>query len=1219
MTLIVHRSNRIDSLREALARVQSESASPDPFEPTTVVVGSQGMARWLRYEFATHEGAATRMEFPFSAQALDGAIRWLTAPSREALGPYFWSPSTEGSDRGWSKKQLVSGVVRLIRAQVSTEDFDRVRRYLEATQPGGAAASETTDDAAVVQARELTFAGQVADVLDRLLHDRHRIALAWARDPATAPPEHRWLAALLRGLGVHEDPTSPAGLLEACEGLKAPPPWASTTTICIFGLSTLGAGDRARVRAIAQHIDTHLFLTVPSDIWWQHIHSKSEQLAALHDVASYEQYATLTREYESQNPLLASLGMPSRDVQFWLEDVGYEGDAVDSLDPMERGATWLHAVQSWIRGAGTREELVELLADMKPLDVDPAEDGTRDNSLGFHATFGPMRQCEVLRDLLLERFEADHTLEPRHVLVMTPDVDTYGPLVSAVFARTGIAVAADRREGEEPRRLPALPVSVSDRGLTQTNAVAEVMLQVIRVCGERVTGGAVLELCGLEPVRRRFGLEHEDLETLRQLVVDSNMRWAFDARDRARFDQPALDSHTLRFGLERLAFGALMPDETMHVSMEAGAAGDDGLGEDVVGAPIRTPGQLRCAGVLAQVVSLLADFTAQCSTPTAASGWQRRLEAMLAAFTETTEDAAWLSREVLDRLASFAEELDAEGEDALSLSRDAVHQWLKSDFEIPQRGDRAITGAITVCALQPMRSVPFRVVALLGMDDGTFPRGGVAKTWDPFGERMPGERDNREIDRHLLLEAVLSARDHLMVLWSGFNVRSGDRLPAAVPVEEIREVLAEAWAESQTGEADGAAAGDAPRLVRAHPLQPWGLGTNVGANPKVFDARFFQAAKMLEALRVGERPRESSGLAVIEDGAGVLSPEANPPQSISLGELARGLQNPQKLYLSGRLGIYFGKEREATGGREPLELESLELWSLKDEALEMLGRVSAETGPEGRLEEVVDRLYGKLYGEGRLPLAAGGRALLRRECEALVRLQEAREATRGVVEGEGVGISIDAGDLRVVGTLQELRTLQAAAGQRFLHSTTAASSITNVHRQLMGWVTLLAGRASGLDLDVELLGPPPPRSKTSYGQVGLSAPELDASSARAHLVELARLWMRLRHEPLPLFGRTSLAVATALHAEQLEEEAAGRGAPSSALEAAARNAMHGGFRGRGDLDDPYTHALFRGIDIEDAAAREGENSLRGLAATLWFPLMNATVERKTFEETWRGR
>ena len=225
----------------------------------------------------------------------------------------------------------------------------------------------------------------------------------------------------------------------------------------------------------------------------------------------------------------------------------------------------------------------------------------------------------------------------------------------------------------------------------------------------------------------------------------------------------------------------------------------------------------------------------------------------------------------------------------------------------------------------------------------------------------------------------------------------------------------------------------------------------------------------------------------------------------------------------------------------------------------------------------------------------------------------------GEEDDEAIGISIDAGDLRIVGTLRDLRRLQTPAGERFLHTTCAASSITNVRRRLVAWVTLLAGRASGLDLDVELLGPPPARSKLPYGQVGLSAPELDAASARARLVALARLWIRLRCEPLPLFAMTSQKIATALHNEGAQVDAAGHGTPSSALVAAASKGLNGGFKGRGDLDDPYTAALFGGVDIEDLMEREGPDSVRGLAAAVWLPFLQTVVERGVFEETWRGR
>ena len=181
----------------------------------------------------------------------------------------------------------------------------------------------------------------------------------------------------------------------------------------------------------------------------------------------------------------------------------------------------------------------------------------------------------------------------------------------------------------------------------------------------------------------------------------------------------------------------------------------------------------------------------------------------------------------------------------------------------------------------------------------------------------------------------------------------------------------------------------------------------------------------------------------------------------------------------------------------------------------------------------------------------------------------------------------------------------------------SASSVNNVRRRLTAWLTLLAGRASGLELEVELLGAPSSRSNDPYGQFGLSTPTLDADAARAQLVALARLWMRLRSEPLPLFEHTSLNVATVLHEEEVEVDAAAAGEPSSASYAAAREGMHGGYSGRADLHDPYTAAVFHAYDIEHGLAQEGNDSVRGLAARLWLPLLKAVEDRESFEGRWR--
>ncbi len=153
------------------------------------------------------------------------------------------------------------------------------------------------------------------------------------------------------------------------------------------------------------------------------------------------------------------------------------------------------------------------------------------------------------------------------------------------------------------------------------------------------------------------------------------------------------------------------------------------------------------------------------------------LRKLLDDFTHVEDAAAWIRGQVDDTLASI---LPDDSVQPLRLDRTAIGVLLQGAFELPAHGDRPVTGAVTVCALEPMRSVPFRVIAVLGLDDGAFPRPGRTPAWDPFATPRPAEHDRRKIDRHLFLEAVLCARDALLLFGNGFEAARGARVPLSV-------------------------------------------------------------------------------------------------------------------------------------------------------------------------------------------------------------------------------------------------------------------------------------------------------------------------------------------------------------------------------------------------------------------------------------------------------
>ena len=1126
MSLHLHRSNAVESLVSELARLLKAHWPADPFEPVGIVVGSRGMERWLRHQIATYHGIAARLEFPFPRQAFDGATALLGGAVARAD---FWNLRGPVQDR-WQVDALAFALVPLLRDALHLADFAAVRRYLGEAP------------LAAVSPRELAFARQVADTLDRLMHERSSDAVLWQSQPEQSPPQHRWLARLLHALDDPDAP-NPAQQLEKLHRRAVTP---TRQRMHVFGLSTMGPGDVQRLGCIARGMDVHVYVLAPSHVWWSDVRTHAELRKTLRHARTDAQRRQVEADLASQNPVLAALGGPSRDLQVQLEELGYE-EYEPPVAPEAAPTHLLGRFQAWIGRADP----------VSHDDVWPEME--HDLSIAAHATFGPTRQVEALRDALLALFAADPLLEPRHVLVMTPDIETFAPLVAAIFARRGMAVS-DTLDAQAAQ-LPVIPSAIADLGLRRTNPLAEVLLQLVTLAGERVTAAALLELITLQPVRDKLELRAEDLADMRDMMAQSGMRWAFDAVDRHRHaEQPELDQNTIRFGLERLALGVLMPDEAESLDVVAGPP------MPLVPQPIAGRARVARVGKLIGLVRTLQRTCEVLLEPRPADAWSRDLIAALDDLTLTTPAQSWLRTSVLDALQALAAGAPQLG---LPLARPTVLRWLEGRFDLPQKGDRAVSSAVTVCALEPMRSVPFRVVALLGMDDGVFPRGALPPGWDPFAEgRRTGERDRREIDRHLLLEALLSARSHFWLFWSGRDVRTGKALPAAVPVEELLETLTRLTGRKRE------------HWVHTHPLQPWSPAEFAPHAPRSFDHGLLTAARTLQALRLDPHAPREAGLRA-QDGA-VLAPEAEQVTHIRITELASGLAAPQKLLLRDRMRLTLTDDETTLETREPLELDSLHGWAERDRLL------TALLQPDVDEASLLARAVAHAGGRGALPLQAGGAAVLAREL-AMAHQVATRVAAVTWPRAELPDISLRLAD----GTDLSCGLPQAHTrddGQTLLQWMTSSKRPGN-KLQLQAWLTLLTARAAGLPVTAARLICAAESDKAA--ELWWLAPSVD--DARQVLDDLVAIWRAARCQPLPLFPQTSPAIA-ALLAQDPD-------APVAQLQQLLADHWIGDDNARGDASDAAVARLFGEDPPLDLAADPGPLGLRALASRVWLPLL----------------
>ena len=698
----------------------------------------------------------------------------------------------------------------------------------------------------------------------------------------------------------------------------------------------------------------------------------------------------------------------------------------------------------------------------------------------------------------------------------------------------------------------------------------------------------MLDFLALDPVRGMWSFDDDDLADIRQLVRDSGLRWGVDAADRAIVNQPALDQNTVRFALERLALGVLMTDEdALGVVPDA-----SGALEPAVPLDVESRDRVQRVGRFTAMLRTLGAHRAAMAQPATLETWRERMVTALDELAATTEKSGWLRAEVdafLDDMAGAGKLLGD-----LLVERSAVLRWLQGGFEVPQRGDRAITGTVQVCALEPMRSVPFRVVALLGMDDKTFPRGGRPRTWDPMEQRQPGERDRREIDRHLMLEAILSARERLLFLWSGHDAQQGRAQPAAVPVEELLETLV------------GLTRCKREALVREHALQPWSPG-NFGDEPVGFDQGMAQAARRLQEIASRERKPKLLGLAA--SGTAALPPETVVPDTLELDDLANALLGPHKLLLRDRLGLSVSYEEAVVEDREPLELDNLELWSLRDRTVAHLMQDDPQrwTG-----DSLVEALRTRVAGEGILPLRAGGRSILAIEVQNARAMLENLHAIDGDrSEGLELGVKLEQGPLLVGRVEQGV----ARDGELLLQWYTSSSS-ANDRLKLVAWLHLLAAVASGHTVvGARLVGYGSTANSNRAGGDFLAF-DGTAGEARTALQGLVEVWRIARQRPIPLFRHTSCAAAGVLDESEDDLDSPGM---AVRLAGEVATAWSGGYRSQGDIDDPWISAFFVDYDPIDHLRDDNSVSLINLARRVWLPVLRGLRKGRELGPRWLAK
>lgn len=901
----VHRSNRTEQLVEILCDVVREPLA-SPFAKECIVVQGRGMERWLSMQLAQRLGVWANPEFPFPRTLIERAFAAVSG-EKEDVGARY-QPET-----------LLWAIAALLPGFLSHDAFAPIRSYLG-------------DDAAgPSMVRLLQLAERIAGTFDQYVVYRPDMLRAWEADGDA----HDWQPVLWRALVAHLGDGHLAAreqrFLAGIAGREALDDFPER--ISLFGLSTLPPLYVRVLFALSRVAKVHLFLLSPSSEYWAEIRSKREQLRAVARATRPGHEPTEDDLHlEEGNPLLASLGRLGRDFQFVLEEGGDYETGDDDLFAEPTAGTLLGTLQADILHLRERRHDVGGRTDRVPALPLAADDRT----IAVHSCHSPMREVEVLHDQLSRLFEEIPGLHPRDVVVMTPAIDTYAPLVEAVFGET------------ESR--PTLPYRVADRGVRSTDEIVDAFSCLLDVVDGRMTATDVLDLLRIEAVRRRFGIEATDVELVRHWVDRAGIRWGIDERHRAELGQPELREYTWRFGLDRLLLGYAMPAEGCELFRGTSPY------DDVEGS---SAGLL---GRLAELCATLFRFHDELRTPRPLARWRDAFGDLLDDMVASDDATADQHNDVKKALTRVVDRAAAAGFDT-DLSLDAVRPLVLEELTRAPTARGFLSGGITFCEMVPMRAIPFRVVCLLGMNGDAFPRVRRPLGFDLVAQRpRRGDRSSREDDRYLFLEALLSARDRLLITCVGQSIRDNTEQPPSVVVSELLDALGESFVVPDDGPGAPPREGELAsehaqrrireRVVVRHPLQPFSTRYFTG------DATLFSYAtsyyKGAESLIGRRKPAPAFAETALAE------PENDAP-TVDLADLAQFLQGPAKYFLQQRLLVSLGSEAEPVENREPLQLDQLASWAVGDEILK---HQSAGRGPR--------EVFEAIRAAGKLPLGSPG-------------------------------------------------------------------------------------------------------------------------------------------------------------------------------------------------------------------------------------------------------
>ncbi len=928
----IYYSNLLETQKDILLYFMQNTPLTNPLDAETILVQSPGMEQWLNWQIAQAQGVAANINYPMPASFI-----WQLY--RDNL------PNVE-EQSALQKDNLIWRLMRLLPELLPLPAFAPLRGYLQINN------DHDHREQDFLQLKTYQLAYKIADLFDQYLVYRPDWIRLWEGKDDTAVlaqfqqnsqkwtvfqqqiSEHlQWQACLWRAviadiqqenarLGLASTTVlHRANLHQAFLSLLAQKaPENLPKRLFIFGISALPLAHLQTLQALSQYCDVHLFFTNGCQAYWGDVvDAKLWQKALLRQRLHYDKNQT-QQEWQGKDWLTAEQ----------VENINSENSEITSYDetlaqgnPLlamwgKMGRDFLYLLTEMANAGGENFHIQEIEAYVTPSDDTPrtllqqVQDSIlhfapnapqslqwqpNDESLTIHNCYSPMREVEALYDYLLRRFNnADDPMFPKDVVVMVANIDAYTPYIQAVFGQNE----------------PHIPFAIADKSLTETDVVIANFLHLLALKESEFSAEEILAFLDVPTIRQRFGIQEDELEQIHFWVKNSGVRYGLSKEKNAATQ----NYNAWLAGLERLLLGFSLREQDG--LWEGGLAldGTDGMQEEL-------------AGKLAQFIHKLWHWQEFLTENHRIEEWQNALDTLITDFLdETQQGEVW--RFLSETFTNLREQVE-KGDYQAPICAEVIAQKLNEALQIQGNNYRFTLGKVNFCTLMPMRSVPFKVVCLLGMNDGEYPRVDVPNSFDLMQyHHQKGDRFRRDDDRYLFLEALLSAQDTLYISYVGRSIVDDSVKEPSVLVSQLLGYLVMNLSPDQMRATESEKLWYS-RLVREHAMNVFSAKNFQGDYPS-FARNWLamaQPTKPAESLPfLDQNFTENSDLLEM-----ALNQKTGTEIVIEWDRLLAFLQHPLKYFFEKQLGCYFDKQTARIAESENFALDNLSNYWLDQDLL----------------------------------------------------------------------------------------------------------------------------------------------------------------------------------------------------------------------------------------------------------------------------------------------